>query len=59
DWTKKEQARGVVRQVIEIALDDGLPDAYDEDLFYSKCDGIYRHVFDAYQSGPQGVYASV
>jgi type I restriction enzyme R subunit len=29
DWTKKEQARGAVRQVIEVTLDRGLPDAYD------------------------------
>jgi len=44
----------------ELQLDQGLPDAYDEDLFYRKCDVIYRHVFDAYQSGPAaGVYATV
>ena len=58
DWTKKEQARGAVRQVIEVTLDRGLPDAYDEATFYRKCDGLYRHVFDAYQSGPEGIYAA-
>ncbi|WP_340239543.1 HsdR family type I site-specific deoxyribonuclease [Sulfitobacter pontiacus] len=58
DWTKKEQARGAVRQVIEVTLDRGLPDAYDEETFYRKCDGVFRHVFDAYQSGPPGIYAS-
>lgn len=58
DWTKKEQARGAVRQVIEVALDRGLPDAYDEETFYRKCDDLYRHVFDAYQRGPEGIYAA-
>jgi len=58
DWTKKEQARGAVRQVIEVTLDRGLPDAYDEETFYRKCDGLYRHVFDAYQRGPEGIYAA-
>ena len=56
DWTKKEQARGAVRQVIEVTLDRGLPDAYDEETFYRKCDGLYRHVFDAYHNGPEGIY---
>lgn len=58
DWTKKDQARGAVRQVIEVTLDRGLPDAYDEETFYRKCDGLYRHVFDAYQRGPEGIYAA-
>jgi len=58
DWTKKEQARGAVRQLIEVTLDRGLPDAYDEETFYRKCDGVFRHVFDAYHSGPPGIYAS-
>jgi hypothetical protein len=51
DWTKKEQAKGAVRQAIEVALDDGLPDAYDEDLFNLKCENLFRHVYDAYQGG--------
>ena len=57
DWTKKEQARGAVRQVIEVTLDRELPDAYDEALFNRKCDTLYRHVFDAYQGGGESIYA--
>jgi len=59
DWTKKEQGRGAVRQAIEVTLDRGLPEAYGEDLFNRKCDTLYRHVFDAYQSGGAGIYAAV
>lgn len=58
DWTKKEQGRGAVRQAIEVTLDRGLPEAYDEDLFNRKCDTLYRHIFDAYQSGREGIYAA-
>ncbi len=58
DWTKKEQARGAVRQAIEVTLDRGLPDAYDEAIFNRKCDSLYRHVFDAYHTGREGIYAT-
>lgn len=58
DWTKKEQARGAVRQAIEVALDGGLPDTYDETLFNRKCDGLYRHVFDVYRGGRSSIYAT-
>lgn len=58
DWTKKEQGRGAVRQAIEVTLDMALPNAYDEDLFNRKCDTLYRHIFDAYQSGREGIYAA-
>ncbi|WP_420867507.1 type I restriction enzyme endonuclease domain-containing protein [Aliiroseovarius marinus] len=58
DWTKKEKARGAVRQAIEVILDGGLPDAYDEAVFNAKCDTLYRHVFDAYQGGGESIYAA-
>ncbi len=41
DWTKKEQARGTVRQAIEVTLDRGLPDAYDPSIFSEKCEHHY------------------
>jgi type I restriction enzyme, R subunit len=59
DWTKKEQARGAVRQTIEMTLDDGLPDAYNEAAFNRKCDTLYQHIFDAYRSGGSSIYGTV
>ena len=56
DWAKKEQARGAVRQAIEVTLDRGLPDAYDEALFNQKCDTLYRHIFDAYRGAGESIY---
>lgn len=58
DWTKKKQVRGAVRQAIEVTLGRELPEAYDEGLFNQKCDTLYRHIFDAYHSGREGIYAA-
>jgi type I restriction enzyme R subunit len=41
-----------------VILDGGLPDAYDETVFNTKCDNLYRHVFDAYQGGGESIYAA-
>ena len=57
DWTKKEQARGTVRQAIEVTLDRGLPDAYEPGVFNQKCENLYRHVFDAYHAYHAGMQA--
>ncbi|OWY07707.1 hypothetical protein B6V72_18835 [Thioclava sp. F34-6] len=48
DWRTKSRAKGEVLKAIEVVLDDGLPEAYDEDLYSAKCASIYRHVFEAY-----------
>lgn len=58
DWRNKPQTKGAVRQSIEIVLDGGLPNAYDESIFNTKCDALYRHVFEAYQGGGQSIYAA-
>ncbi len=58
DWRNKPQTKGAVRKSIEIALDGGLPEVYGEDIFNSKCDALYRHVFDAYHGGGHSVYAA-
>ncbi|WP_298433379.1 type I restriction endonuclease subunit R [uncultured Jannaschia sp.] len=58
DWRNKPQTKGAVRQSIEIVLDGGLPDVYDEDIFKTKCDALYRHVFEAYHGGGQSIYAA-
>lgn len=58
DWRNKPQTKGAVRQSIEIVLDGGLPDVYDEDIFNTKCDALYRHVFEAYHGGGQSIYGA-
>ena len=56
DWTKKKQGRGAVRQAIEVALNRGLPEVYDEAIFNMKCDTLYRHVFVSYRGGGASIY---
>ncbi len=59
DWRKREQTRAAVRQMIEIALDDFLPTPYTKEIFDSKCDRIYQHIYDAYSGQGRSLYATV
>ncbi len=56
DWRKHQQTCAAVRLAIEEKL-DWLPPAYDTRLFREKCDAVYQHVYDSYQSSQQNVYA--
>ena len=44
DLRSRQQSRAAVRQSIEIELDK-LPEAYTPEMFETKCDRIYRHVW--------------
>jgi len=57
DWRNRQQSRASVRQAIEVLFDEQLPDVYDENIYGKKCDLAYRHVYDCYVSGSEGVYA--
>ncbi|WP_026987166.1 type I restriction endonuclease subunit R [Fodinicurvata fenggangensis] len=59
DWHNKPQARGAVKQAIEVVLDQGLPEAYDEDIYETKCNAAFNHIFSAYSGGGESIYASV
>jgi type I restriction enzyme R subunit len=55
DWRTRQQPRAAVRQFIEIELNK-LPEAYTPDIFETKCDRAYRHVFDHYVGPGESVY---
>ena len=55
DWRVRQQTRAAVRQFIEIELDK-LPEVYTPDIFETKCDLTYRHVYDAYRGPGESVY---
>jgi type I restriction enzyme R subunit len=57
DWRSKPQSRGEVRRTIEVLLDGGLPSAYDEDIYSTKCDSAFSHIFSCYYGGGESVYA--
>ena len=56
DWRNKQQARAAVRQAIEVVLDKGLPDVYEESLYQAKCESTFNHVFMSYDGGGESVY---
>ena len=58
DWRSRQQSRAVVRQFIEIEL-DRLPEAYTPDVYETKCDLAYRHVYDHYFGPGQSTYEAV
>jgi type I restriction enzyme R subunit len=56
DWRKRQQARASVRVTVEEKL-DRLPDTYAEEIYWTKCDLIYQHVYDNYYGQGKSVYA--
>jgi type I restriction enzyme R subunit len=44
-----------VRLAIEETLDQ-LPQVYDKELFATKCERVYQHVYDSYYGEGQSVY---
>jgi len=46
-----------VRVEIENVLDEGLPRAYSKELYESKCNTVFEHVFESYQGEGRSVFA--
>ena len=59
DWRNKPRARGAVKKTIEVVLDQGLPEVYDETIYEAKCEAAFRHVYESYGGGGASVYAAV
>jgi type I restriction enzyme R subunit len=49
DWRKQQKTRAAVRVAILDALEQ-LPEAYDPALYGQKCELVFQHVYDAYES---------
>jgi type I restriction enzyme R subunit len=56
DWKKKQATRAAVRYTIETVLDE-LPRTYTPEIYQTKCDVVYQHVFDSYAGRGGGYYA--
>jgi len=50
-WRRKVQARAGVRLAIEDALDEGLPRAYAKEVYQTKCNMLFEHVYESYIGG--------
>ena len=57
DWRSRQQSRAAVRQSIAIEL-DRLPEVYTPEIFETKSDRTYRHVYDAYWGPGESVYGA-
>jgi type I restriction enzyme R subunit len=57
DWRKRSAARAQIRLAIEDVLDEGLPRGYTKELYRTKCDALFEHVFKSYYSDGGSVYS--
>jgi len=57
NWRQKSSARSQLKLNIEDALDAGLPRAYTPDLYRSKCDAVFEHIYESYPERNSGTYA--
>lgn len=57
DWRKKGQAKGGVRLTLEIVLDRGFPESFDEALYERKCDATSHHLMASYGGPGRSVHA--
>jgi type I restriction enzyme R subunit len=58
DWRARQQSRAAIRQFIEVEL-DRLSEVYTPDIFETKCDLAYRHMFDHYVGPSESLYHPV
>ena len=56
DWRKRQQARASVRVAVLDGL-DSLPSAYTDEMYETKSELIYQHVYDNYVGSGKSVYA--
>lgn len=57
DWRKRSAARAQIRLAIEDVLDDGLPKPYTKELYKTKCDALFEHVYESYLGDGKSVYS--
>jgi len=56
DWRKKQQSRAAVRLAVEEELDK-LPKEFTTELYQTKCDVVYQHVYESYFGAGRSVYS--
>ena len=57
DWRKKQQSRAAVRLTIEEIL-DRLPAAFTTEVWRTKVERVYTHIYDFYFGEGRSVYAA-
>ena len=57
NWRQTAQARAKVRLAIEDTLDEGLPRVYTKDVYQTKVEVVFEHVFEKYPDFGSNPYA--
>jgi type I restriction enzyme R subunit len=52
----KSSGTSWVRLAIEDTLDEGLPCAYTQQLYQTKCNTLFEHVYESYFGDGDSVY---
>ena len=56
DWRKRQQSRAAVKLAIEEVLEQ-LPPSYSSNVYESKCQNVYQHIYDSYYGQGKSIYA--
>jgi type I restriction enzyme R subunit len=51
DWHKDTQSQARVKAVVEKVLDDTLPKTYERNIFQSKCNNVFKLIFEYTSKG--------
>ena len=57
DWRKRLSARAKVRYEIEDTL-EGLPETYTKEVFATKADALFEHVYESYFGDGRSAFGS-
>lgn len=57
DWRKRQRSRAAVQLTIEEVLDK-LPENYSTELYQSKCQEVYQHIYDSYFGQGRSIYTA-
>jgi type I restriction enzyme R subunit len=58
-WKRMQSARAKVKVAIDNVCGRDLPEAYVDNIYAEKCQNLYMHFFDNYQSSTQNTYSSI
>ena len=59
DWRKRQSSRAQVEDTIKGLLDENLPRVYSPEIYRSKCETIFQHVFESYRGEGESIFSEV
>jgi type I restriction enzyme R subunit len=57
DWRKGQGSRARIESTIKDLLDEGLPRAYNKDLYERKCSALFEHFYENYPQRETNIYS--